>query len=1022
MKLKKLFASSILLFSVIGMAACGEQPAPPTPPEPTEATITVIDGTGSGTYTVGSEATITANEKEGKIFKQWRVGSWIKSVENPYTFVVTKDETYQAFYDDIEVNITVINGSGSGKYSYGSTVTAVAEVPEGKEFVNWTVNGEEVSTNATYTFEAKKDLTLTANTKNVEPKQVTITVVNGTGSGTYTTGTSVTIEANLPPIGQEFVNWTVEGEEVSKNNPYTFTVTEALTIVANYKKSGIAEYTQTMTMTGDEFTVLNLTDIQLHNGNTVDFTEYLVDSCIEYKKPDLIAILGDTINDTPDYDADLIAVEIFDLIESYEIPWVVVFGNHDQAHYQSPDMSKKSIGSEELAEMLLNKTRYPHCMYMNGPSSVDGLSNYMINIENTDGDLVESLILVDSLGHGINDTHVKFYEDCINYNKELNDGEIVPSVFLDHIPLPEYEEEYDRFSLNEYRDVYGATGTRPISDSHIPDMFGKFLELGSTKTMLCGHDHYNSYYTVLDGIKLGYALKSSVGDDEGGNPYKYSMGGCYLTVDGVNEDKIEYCRVNDYEHTIEAHFPNGFDYHFPQVASWKGSGAKICFNIRLPDSGSVTFNIMGTNLNNPDLDKAIGSWNRLTSQIKLNASDKTVTQGTLTQIEDNLYRYEANLIDLDLNTTPNEKAHGDETARLIYFHDNDMEFNISNIHMEYESIPETDQVDLSTAVITEIEDQLYQKGAVIKPQVEVKLNGTPLEEFEDINIIYINNRNVGTATVKIVPSGLGAHDFKGSISTTFEIVGNPYRGELFEKGYTYHPEDIPLTEKFVFDVHFTNDQELWFMLGQGWDNYFGYYGVNSDGTLEKAYPGITVQPTEDDYFRVTCDLSKLVTEHSKAVPSSKIDLFYINGNWEASPTGYIDFDLSDAPGVIRGDLIAAGADKDYRLDNLTTSDTFVFDYKFINGVDKALYFMIGNTADDWGKYYGYYKFVGNGTIENNDDGISITTTDDGYYRVTLDLSELTLASDKGVPETFNLFYVRGRYTTATGYLDVNPQI
>ena len=43
---------------------------------------------------------------------------------------------------------------------------------------------------------------------------------------------------------------------------------------------------------------------------------------------------------------------------------------------------------------------------------------------------------------------------------------------------------------------------------------------------------------------------------------------------------------------------------------------------------------------------------------------------------------------------------------------------------------------------------------------------------------------------------------------------------------------------------------------------------------------------------------------------NKVDLFYIRDNWGGTVTGYIDFDLSDAPGVLRGDLIAAGTDKD----------------------------------------------------------------------------------------------------------------
>jgi hypothetical protein len=55
------------------------------------------------------------------------------------------------------------------------------------------------------------------------PSPYTLSVVNGTGSGTYAAGTVVTITANAPPAGQVFQNWT--GATVQNPNAATTTLT-----------------------------------------------------------------------------------------------------------------------------------------------------------------------------------------------------------------------------------------------------------------------------------------------------------------------------------------------------------------------------------------------------------------------------------------------------------------------------------------------------------------------------------------------------------------------------------------------------------------------------------------------------------------------------------------------------------------------------------------------------------------------------------------------------------------------------
>ena len=59
--------------------------------------------------------------------------------------------------------------TGAGEYEEGATATLTATANEGYEFVNWTENEEEVSTDAEYTFEVLADRALVANFKAVEP-------------------------------------------------------------------------------------------------------------------------------------------------------------------------------------------------------------------------------------------------------------------------------------------------------------------------------------------------------------------------------------------------------------------------------------------------------------------------------------------------------------------------------------------------------------------------------------------------------------------------------------------------------------------------------------------------------------------------------------------------------------------------------------------------------------------------------------------------------------------------------------
>ena len=77
---------------------------------------------------------------------------------------------------------------------------------------------------------------------------VTVTAENGTvtGAGEYEEGKEATLTAT-PAEGYEFVNWTKGEEVVSTENPYKFTVTADVALVANFKLIPPTKYNVTVT-------------------------------------------------------------------------------------------------------------------------------------------------------------------------------------------------------------------------------------------------------------------------------------------------------------------------------------------------------------------------------------------------------------------------------------------------------------------------------------------------------------------------------------------------------------------------------------------------------------------------------------------------------------------------------------------------------------------------------------------------------------------------------------------------------
>jgi Leucine-rich repeat (LRR) protein len=133
--------------------------------------------------------------------------------------------------------------SGAGAYASGASATLHAAPAAGYRFVRWTEGGTPVSTSADYTFAVSGARTLVAefavNTYSIAASANNAAYGTVTGGGTYSHNATASLTA-APNTGYGFVRWTEGGTQVSTDAQYSFTVTGARTLVAEFGPSDCA--------------------------------------------------------------------------------------------------------------------------------------------------------------------------------------------------------------------------------------------------------------------------------------------------------------------------------------------------------------------------------------------------------------------------------------------------------------------------------------------------------------------------------------------------------------------------------------------------------------------------------------------------------------------------------------------------------------------------------------------------------------------------------------------------------------
>lgn len=214
----------------------------------------------SGAVMQGETITLTANSTKDAKFVHWQTDKGtVVSEKATFTATAAEYTSYVAVYrvEGQSVTFTDMKGNIISSRQYPASAAAedieLASAPamNGYNFVGWKVgNGNTiygVATSAQITTLQKailaeiskgSDVILKAQYEAI-PERYTVTVINGTGSGTYNASTALTIKANAAPAGFYFAGWYEDDVLISSNASYSFYVTANRTLEARYAEKPV---------------------------------------------------------------------------------------------------------------------------------------------------------------------------------------------------------------------------------------------------------------------------------------------------------------------------------------------------------------------------------------------------------------------------------------------------------------------------------------------------------------------------------------------------------------------------------------------------------------------------------------------------------------------------------------------------------------------------------------------------------------------------------------------------------------
>ncbi|MDO5331220.1 MAG: metallophosphoesterase [Bacillota bacterium] len=256
----------------------------------------------------------------------------------------------------------------------------------------------------------------------------------------------------------------------------------------------------------DDFKILQLCDTHLANKDNRQLQYDFLDIVIKDADADMIVVVGDLFT----FADKTVAKEFFAFLDSYNVPWTVTFGNHDEQCYFSIDWLTNylnNFGSNCLFKDILDDDVY-------------GNANFAINLKKNN-EIKSQVIIMDSNRYNygeywgydyIKDDQIKWYEDVVTETTKQNGGSTVPSIAFFHIPVPEFQIAWDQAEQKVGTDAiyeYGEINEPVSCPQYNSGFFDSVLKMGSTKAICCAHDHVNNWLVNYKGVDLCYGVTST---------------------------------------------------------------------------------------------------------------------------------------------------------------------------------------------------------------------------------------------------------------------------------------------------------------------------------------------------------------------------------------------------------------------------------------------------------------------------------------------------------------------------------
>ena len=254
-------------------------------------------------------------------------------------------------------------------------------------------------------------------------------------------------------------------------------------------------------------------------GSSNELTLVFLDKLLDAALPDLVIVAGDIVMTVLRNNWRYFC-QIADIFEAKQIPWSFVFGNHDSENvYVSALAGTDSLLGQMSKPKLIEavQAKYAYCLIYSGPCE-DGYGNHIVNVRNTQGQLLNTFCNLDCVYEGKEYSHVITAAQTDYYAAAIEalcaqEGRVIPSIVVTHVALPQmfvgYREAQEGTGDSVY--CYGQLleGDYSAYIDQSP-FFDTLLRLGSTKAVFFGHHHGNDASIRYQGVRLSFIPHSGM--------------------------------------------------------------------------------------------------------------------------------------------------------------------------------------------------------------------------------------------------------------------------------------------------------------------------------------------------------------------------------------------------------------------------------------------------------------------------------------------------------------------------------